>query len=187
DRPVATGRSPWLRARPSSLTSAATRTRPWSSAAAKPELTAARRPQPLRRQTRPSRKAASPAFWSLPPLSSPCSCSSASSSSCSAPGAPSSFGYDTQAAGAGAPAAHPGKFMKKLRPSLCLLLLALLAAAVSQALAREPRQANLLSNPSFEDPYNADGSASGWVRWHRDTQTTPENCSDAYASLPQWR
>jgi hypothetical protein len=76
--------------------------------------------------------------------------------------------------------------MKKLRPSLCLLLLALLAAAVSQALAREPRQANLLSNPSFEDPYNADGSASGWVRWHRDTQTKPENCSDAYAFLPQW-
>lgn len=75
--------------------------------------------------------------------------------------------------------------MKKLRPSLCLLLLVALAAA-SQVMAREPRQTNLLTNPSFEDPYNADGAASGWSRWHRDTQTKPENCSDAYAFLPQW-
>src|SRR5690606_5282098 len=86
----------------------------------------------------------------------------------------------------GAPAAHPGTFMKKLRLTLCLLLLAILAGAVTQALAREPRQTNLLSNPSFEDPYNADGAASGWARWHRDTQTKPENCSAAYAFLPQW-
>lgn len=76
--------------------------------------------------------------------------------------------------------------MKKLRLTLCLLLLAILAGAVTQALAREPRQTNLLSNPSFEDPYNADGAASGWARWHRDTQTKPENCSAAYAFLPQW-
>lgn len=75
--------------------------------------------------------------------------------------------------------------MKMLRPTLCLLLL-LLAASATQATAREPRQTNILSNPSFEDPYGADGAASGWSRWHRDTQTKPENCSDAYAFLPQW-
>jgi hypothetical protein len=73
--------------------------------------------------------------------------------------------------------------MKKLRPSLFLLLF--LAASASLLSAREPLQANILSNPSFEDPFG-DGAASGWARWHRDSQTKPENCSDAYAFTPQW-
>lgn len=75
--------------------------------------------------------------------------------------------------------------MNKLR-FLAFLSLLLAAAALSPvARASEPQQSNLLTNPSFEDPYNS-GAASGWARWHRDTGTKPENCSDAYAFLPQW-
>jgi hypothetical protein len=75
--------------------------------------------------------------------------------------------------------------MKKLRLLVFLSLVLAIAAGIPFASASEPQQTNILSNPSFEDPY-ADGAASGWSRWHRDSQTKPENCSDAYAFTPQW-
>ena len=78
--------------------------------------------------------------------------------------------------------------MKKLPLSVLLLLLfSLLFAAgcARPATAVPAQQANLLTNPSFEDPYS-NGAASGWARWHQELGPKPENCSAAYAFRPQW-
>lgn len=76
--------------------------------------------------------------------------------------------------------------METLRPLIVVMLLLMaVVAGVSQTVASEPQQTNLLSNPSFEDPYEG-GAAAGWSRWHRDSQVKPESCSDAYAFTPQW-
>jgi hypothetical protein len=75
--------------------------------------------------------------------------------------------------------------MKSSRRLLVILLLLAVTAGPALGFASEPRQTNLLANPSFEDPYES-GAASGWSRWHRDSQVKPENCSDAYAFTPMW-
>lgn len=51
---------------------------------------------------------------------------------------------------------------------IALLLLAAIPAVVGAAPSAQTGQ-NLLINPGFESPYNADGAASGWVRWHQDS------------------
>lgn len=80
--------------------------------------------------------------------------------------------------------------MKKLR--LILFLFFLLGLTVAAGTARPAvavpaQQANLLTNPSFEDPYN-NGTANGWARWHRDSgaDSKPDNCSDVYYFQPKW-
>jgi hypothetical protein len=78
--------------------------------------------------------------------------------------------------------------METLRPLIVVMLLLMMVvagASQTETVASEPQQTNLLTNPSFEDPYEG-GSAAGWSRWHRDSQVKPESCSDAYAFTPQW-
>lgn len=78
--------------------------------------------------------------------------------------------------------------MKKLPLSILLpLLLSFFFAAghARPANAVPAQQANLLNNPSFEDPYS-NGAASGWGRWHQELGPKPENCSAAYAFRPEW-
>lgn len=80
--------------------------------------------------------------------------------------------------------------MKKLRLILFVSLFLSLAVATQAAapVAAVPaQQANLLTNPSFEDPYSS-GAANGWARWHDGStgDTKPENCSDVYYFQPQW-
>jgi hypothetical protein len=78
--------------------------------------------------------------------------------------------------------------MAKLRLislSIVALLFVIVAQQATPALAVPAQQANLLNNPSFEDPYDASGTASGWGRWHQET-ADPGGCSGPYAFQPKW-
>lgn len=70
---------------------------------------------------------------------------------------------------------------------LCLLLLAVRHNAEPTS-AAPVRQSNLLSNPSFEEPYTGSGTAQNWSQWHQELNSNPkpENCSDRYSVLPKW-
>lgn len=72
-----------------------------------------------------------------------------------------------------------------------LLLLALVGSAADAALAEETllpvNQTNLLQNPGFEQPYNSDGAANGWVRWHRNSSEDQfTDCTNGYNKRPNW-
>ncbi|MEW5985475.1 MAG: hypothetical protein AB1791_02475, partial [Chloroflexota bacterium] len=73
--------------------------------------------------------------------------------------------------------------MKRFYLALFLLLVVLLS---SLAVARPGRAqaTNLLQNPGFEQPYNSDGSAGSWSRWHEDTGKL--TCDVRYSVLPHW-
>lgn len=77
----------------------------------------------------------------------------------------------------------------RLLAAALLLLLALMLTVGEQgdAAAAPNLQANLLQNPSFEEPYSG-GAAQGWGRWHQEINSNPkpENCSARYAVLPKW-
>lgn len=45
--------------------------------------------------------------------------------------------------------------------------------------------ANLLQNPSFEQPFSG-GSAQNWQRWNMSTEKTDEECLVAYHFQPKW-
>jgi hypothetical protein len=45
--------------------------------------------------------------------------------------------------------------------------------------------ANLLQNPSFEQPFSG-GSAQNWQRWNMSTERTDEECLVAYHYQPKW-
>ncbi|HSM55759.1 MAG TPA: SdrD B-like domain-containing protein [Candidatus Sulfomarinibacteraceae bacterium] len=76
--------------------------------------------------------------------------------------------------------------MLKTRFTILAAIIFLLSLAASQtATAREQQQTNLLQNPSFEDPYQGDGVAEGWVAWHRESED-PGACSGPYAFRPMW-
>lgn len=76
--------------------------------------------------------------------------------------------------------------MLKTRFTFLAAIILLLSLAASQAAtAREQQQTNLLQNPSFEDPYQGDGVAQGWVAWHRESED-PGSCSGPYAFRPMW-
>jgi LysM repeat protein len=68
-----------------------------------------------------------------------------------------------------------------------LLTLAAVPAAVNAAPSTQTGQ-NLLLNPGFESPYNSDGAAGSWVRWHQDSgdlcTTKPEDWN--FACKPSW-
>jgi len=78
-----------------------------------------------------------------------------------------------------------------IRISQFLLLLILLVLAVrhdTEPTAAAPaRQANILNNPSFEEPYSG-GTAQNWSPWHQELNSNPkpENCSERYSVRPQW-
>lgn len=53
--------------------------------------------------------------------------------------------------------------------------------------AAPAQQTNLLQNPGFEMPYNSDGAASNWVRWHRNSSEDKfSDCTNGYHKLPKW-
>jgi hypothetical protein len=71
--------------------------------------------------------------------------------------------------------------MTKFRLSLFLLSLFALLAMGGQVQA----QANL-TNPSFEEPYSADGAPQGWGRWHEDSGTKKDCATERYVFMPKW-
>ena len=53
--------------------------------------------------------------------------------------------------------------------------------------ARPARQANLLQNPGFEEPYSG-GIALSWSPWHQELNANPKpaECADYYLVRPSW-
>ncbi|MCA9997540.1 MAG: hypothetical protein KDE56_17395 [Anaerolineales bacterium] len=78
--------------------------------------------------------------------------------------------------------------MKKRTIYYLLVLIPILLLGAAAPLAAEPaQQTNLLSNPGFEDPYNSDGSAGSWVRWHRESSADQfGDCANGYRKKPGW-
>jgi hypothetical protein len=66
----------------------------------------------------------------------------------------------------------------------------LLASGRATHVAASPllQAANLLQNPGFDEPYNADGSAHGWQRWHNETGAASKDpaCMNGYHFQPIW-
>jgi hypothetical protein len=83
------------------------------------------------------------------------------------------------------------RLLGTLKPSK-LLLAALFLLVMSQskpAIATPLQQAaNLLQNPGFDEPYDADGSAHGWQRWHNETgaESKDPECVSGYHYEPHW-
>ena len=70
--------------------------------------------------------------------------------------------------------------------SILILLLALLIVAAPGE-AAPAQQTNLLKNPGFEQPYNADGAASDWVRWDEvSSEDQFGDCTNGYKKSPKW-
>jgi hypothetical protein len=84
--------------------------------------------------------------------------------------------------------------MKKLIVRIVVVTLALCAAvifstAAQAAPANVPAQqaTNRLKNPGFEFPYNTDGAASDWVRWHQNSSEDQfSDCANGYHKRPNW-
>lgn len=73
-------------------------------------------------------------------------------------------------------------------PSIALIaIVAITSLALTRpGLAAPAQQAtNLLQNPGLEQPY-ANGQASGWTGWYRDTPKSDEACLVAYHYQPKW-
>ena len=75
---------------------------------------------------------------------------------------------------------------------LTVSLLFLLATSLSSTHAKSVEaapllQANLLSNPGFEEPYNG-GTAQSWSPWHQglNDNPKPKDCSERYLVAPSW-
>lgn len=72
---------------------------------------------------------------------------------------------------------------------LSLLIVMLLFLQVAPSAARPLQQAaNLLQNPGFDEPYDSDGSAHGWQRWHDETgaESKDAECVSGYHFEPIW-
>jgi hypothetical protein len=72
---------------------------------------------------------------------------------------------------------------------LALLILLLLIGSARSGLAAPLLQgANLLQNPDFEQPYDSDGTAHGWGRWHNETgaESKDAECLSGYHFEPVW-
>lgn len=73
----------------------------------------------------------------------------------------------------------------KIITILILLLTVLVVASPGEAAPAQ--QTNLLKNPGFEQPYNADGAASDWVRWDQvSSEDQFGDCTNGYMKSPQW-
>lgn len=80
-----------------------------------------------------------------------------------------------------------------IRKNVCKLAVAIamfLIASRATHVAAGPllQAANLLQNPGFDEPYNADGSAHGWGRWHNETGAASKDpqCLNGYHFKPIW-
>lgn len=83
--------------------------------------------------------------------------------------------------------------MKKMVTRITLMALAFMATMLfsirteAAPAAIPAQQTNLLQNPGFEFPYNDDGAASNWVRWHRNSsEELFDDCTNGYHKRPQW-
>ena len=72
--------------------------------------------------------------------------------------------------------------MRKLQWLAVVALLAILG--FGQMPERLEAQTNLLSNPSFEEPYS-NGAAQGWGRWHEEAAKVAD-CAGRYSVQPKW-
>lgn len=70
----------------------------------------------------------------------------------------------------------------KLLLLFCFMLL--LGRAMPVAAAPQ-QQTNLLTNPGLEQPYDANGAATGWSRWHQDDGGNAK-CEEPWAGRPTW-
>lgn len=72
---------------------------------------------------------------------------------------------------------------RKLVKLLVLMLFALVVAGETQPAKAQ----NLLQNPGFEHPYQTNGEANSWGRWHRNSsQDQFGDCANGYHKLPHW-
>ena len=70
---------------------------------------------------------------------------------------------------------------------LKLILLALAIFALANYANTSKAQTNLLTNPGFEMPYQGNGEANGWGRWHENsTEDQFGDCTNGYHKQPQW-
>ncbi len=71
---------------------------------------------------------------------------------------------------------------------IALSLLTLVVYASLGLAAPLLQSGNLLQNPDFEQPYNNDGTANGWGRWHDETGAASKDaeCLSGYHFKPIW-
>lgn len=69
-----------------------------------------------------------------------------------------------------------------------LMLIQLMGRARVASAAPSLQGVNLLQNPGFEQPYDSDGTAHGWGRWHDETgaQSKDSECVSGYHFEPVW-
>lgn len=76
--------------------------------------------------------------------------------------------------------------MKKPIVKLLTLFFMLLLVLGGRAQASQA-QTNLLQNASFEFPYQNNGEASSWGRWHRNSSEDQfKDCTNGYHKRPTW-
>lgn len=74
--------------------------------------------------------------------------------------------------------------MKTRTIKLGMILLMLLTLGV---VAPAEAQTNLLQNPGFEQPYQGNGEANSWGRWHRNSSEDMfDDCTKGYHKRPNW-
>ncbi|MCP5095914.1 MAG: hypothetical protein GY943_10200 [Chloroflexi bacterium] len=80
------------------------------------------------------------------------------------------------------------KIVRMLVLTLALCAGVILSSTVQAAPADLPaQQTNLLKNAGFEFPYNSDGAASEWIRWHQNSSEDQfDDCTNGYHKLPNW-
>ncbi len=70
---------------------------------------------------------------------------------------------------------------------LKFILLALFILGLATFVNRSQAQTNLLTNPGFEMPYQANGEANGWGRWHENSSEDQfGDCTNGYYKQPNW-
>lgn len=70
---------------------------------------------------------------------------------------------------------------------LKFILLALSVIGLTSYANISQAQTNLLTNPSFENPYGSNGEASSWGRWHENSAESEfGDCTNGYHKLPTW-
>jgi hypothetical protein len=72
--------------------------------------------------------------------------------------------------------------IKYFTAAALMLLLASFNPVYAAPMAQD---ANLLDNPSFEQPF-VNGTAEGWSSWALQTEKTGDECLDGYHYLPKW-
>ena len=73
------------------------------------------------------------------------------------------------------------------RVHLKFILLALCILGLSSYVNTSKAQTNLLTNPGFEQPYQSNGEANGWVHWFANSSEDQfGDCTNGYHKRPHW-